>query len=664
MAIVEMSKLSVICLNSQKKRFIKELMDLGVVEITKPEGNSSDNPIPEGTFIANNSAEVSHLDAQIAVYGTTIDTLNNYYEGKRPLISTRKEILAEKFAQEVEKNQGYAEKMAAETSAASKKIAEDRNEINRLSILVKGLEPWKELDLPLEKTGTRSSSVFMGTVPAKTNTDVLLNSVLEEAPSAVVQKVSSDKLQTYLCFICLKEEKPKVLDALRQFSFSIVSLGDNTGTAAEAAEAYTRRIEALEQDIAEKTEELKKLANELEKVEYVYDDLLIKRDRAKAVGDMINTKKVFCFDGWLPTAAEDKVKKLLDKYGCYYEISEPIKDEETPILLKNNKFATPFEAVTEMYSLPLATEVDPTPIMAPFYFIFFGLMLSDAAYGIILAAACFAIMKKFKLEGTMKKMINLLFWGGISTFFWGVLFGGWFGDATAVFSKTFLGKEIVINPVWFDPLEEPMTLLIFSIILGAIHLFTGMAIQAYMLIKSGKPWDALFDIGFWYMLIIGLVLFGIGGSVAAVLSSVGKWLAIVGAVGILVTGGRNKKGFGKITGGLGSLYGITSYLSDALSYSRLLALGLATGVVAKVINILGSLAGSGIVGLIVFIAVFLFGTVFNLAINALGAYVHSCRLQYVEFFGKFYTGGGRGFAPLDRKTKFVKIIDGETTETK
>ena len=222
-----------------------------------------------------------------------------------------------------------------------------------------------------------------------------------------------------------------------------------------------------------------------------------------------------------------------------------------------------------------------------------------------------------------------------------------------------VNREIAMPVIWFDPLEEPMTLLIFSIILGAIHLFVGMGIQAYMLIKDGKPWDALFDIGFWYMLIIGLVLFALGGSVAAILSTIGMWLAIVGAVGILLTGGRNKKGFGKITGGLGSLYGITSYLSDALSYSRLLALGLATGVVAKVVNILGSLAGSGIVGLIVFIAVFLFGTVFNLAINVLGAYVHSCRLQYVEFFGKFYTGGGKGFVPLTENTKFVKIINKE-----
>ncbi len=400
-------------------------------------------------------------------------------------------------------------------------------------------------------------------------------------------------------------------------------------------------------------------AEHISDIECVYDDILIKRDRAKAVGDMVNTKKVFCMDGWLPTDKSDEIRKLFDKYGCYYEISEPIKSDETPILLKNSKFATPFEAVTEMYSLPLATEVDPTPLLAPFYFIFFGMMLSDAAYGIILALGCFIVLKKFKLEGVMKKMVSLFFLCGISTFFWGAMFGGWFGDFIPVFTKTFFGREVAVNPVWFDPLQEPMKLLVFSLILGAIHLFVGMGVQGYMLIKDGKPWDALFDIGLWYLLLIGLVLFGVGGSLTPIVALIGKWMSIIGAAGIVITGGRNKKGFGKITGGLGSLYGVTGYLSDVLSYSRLLGLGLATGVVAKVVNILGSLAGNGIVGLIVFIVVFLIGTVFNIAINSLGAYVHSCRLQYVEFLGKFYTGGGKPFEPFIGNTKFVKIVNKE-----
>ena len=659
MAIVEMSKLSVICLNSRKKKFIKELMDLGVVEISKPMSGSEENVIPEGTFLANNSAEVSHLDAQIAAYGAAIDILDSYYDGKKSLFNTRKEVTEEDFIRNVEQNESYVKEIAEKISVLKKKINDNKAEINRLSILIKGLEPWRDFDLPLENTGTKTSTIFTGVVPIKTNTDNLLNAVLEEAPSAVIQKVSSDKIQNYLCFICLKEEKPKVLETLRQFSFTSVVLNDNSGTAAEAISKYEKTTARLNEEIELSVSELKELSKDIEKIEYIYDDLLIKRDRAKAVGDFINTKKVFCFDGWLPVDSIEKVKQVLDKNECYYEISEPIKNEETPIMLKNNKFASPFEAVTVMYSMPLATEVDPTPIMAPFYFLFFGLMLSDAAYGIILSLACFALLKKFKLEGTMKKMVTMFFWCGISTFFWGALFGGWFGDAVAVFSKTFLGREIVINPIWIDPLQEPMTLLIFSLILGAIHMFVGMGMQAYMLIKNGKALDALFDVGLWYMLLIGLVLFGVGSMITPALSSVGKWMALIGAVGIVVTGGRNKKGFGKITGGFGSLYGITNYLSDVLSYSRLLALGLATGVVAKVVNILGSLAGSGVVGIIVFIAVFLFGTVFNLAINALGAYVHSCRLQYVEFFGKFYTGGGKPFEPFVGKTKFVKIVNKE-----
>ena len=239
------------------------------------------------------------------------------------------------------------------------------------------------------------------------------------------------------------------------------------------------------------------------------------------------------------------------------------------------------------------------------------------------------------------------------------MFGGWFGDFIPVAAKSIFNIDITIDPLWFNPVNEPMTLLVFSLILGAIHLFTGMGLKAYLLIKNGHTIDAVCDIFLWYVLLIGLVLFGVGGSIAPALASVGKVMSIVGVVGILLTGGRNKKGIGKITGGLGSLYGITSYLSDVLSYSRLLALGLATGVVAQVINTLGSLAGGGVIGAVVMIAAFLIGHTFNMAINVLGSFVHSSRLQYVEFFGKFFDGGGTPFRPFERKTKYVDIIKEE-----
>ena len=341
-----------------------------------------------------------------------------------------------------------------------------------------------------------------------------------------------------------------------------------------------------------------------------------------------------------------------------YEIPE---GEEAPVLLHNTGAIYPFEAITNLYALPEYKEIDPTKWLAPFYFIFFGMMLSDAAYGIIMAVACFIINKKFRLEGMMKKLINMFFWCGISTAIWGALFGGWFGDLPTVAAKTFFGIDnFAIKPIWFNPVNDPMKLLIFSFILGGIHLFLGMGIQAYMLIRDGKPLDALFDIGLWYVLLVGLVLFGVGGKIGPAFATAGKYMSIIGVVGILLTGGRRKKGiFGKITGGLGSLYDITSYLADILSYSRLLALGLATGVIAQVINTMGSLAGGGIKGSILLIVVAVFGHLFNIAINALGSFVHASRLQYVEFFGKFYKGGGSAFEPFDKKTKYVDIVKEE-----
>ncbi|MBQ9091242.1 MAG: V-type ATP synthase subunit I, partial [Anaerotignum sp.] len=412
-----------------------------------------------------------------------------------------------------------------------------------------------------------------------------------------------------------------------------------------------------EKAIAENEKVLADLSPARKDIEFLYDLLVTQRDRARVVGDMLSTDTVFYFDGWMPAKAQPEVEALLKGYEFYYDIQVPDEDEEVPILMQNSSVVTPFEAVTSMYSLPSRGDIDPTAILAPFYFIFFGMMLSDAAYGIILSALCFFVLKKYKPEGMMYRMFKMFFYCGISTVIWGALFGGWFGDFFQVAARTLFNKEITIDPLWFNPMENPMKLLIFSLILGAIHLFIGMGVQAYMYFRDGNAVDAICDIILWYVLLIGLVLFGVGGMVGPALTTVGKIMSIVGAVGIFATGGRKKKGIvGKITGGFGALYGITSYLSDILSYSRLLALGLATGVVAQVINTLGSLAGGGVVGAILLTVALVFGTIFNLAINALGAFVHSCRLQYVEFFGKFYTGGGREFRPFARKTKYVKIV--------
>lgn len=271
------------------------------------------------------------------------------------------------------------------------------------------------------------------------------------------------------------------------------------------------------------------------------------------------------------------------------------------------------------------------------------------------------------MSESMSKSLRMFMYCGISTLVWGILFGGYFGDVVDVVSGVFFGHEVSIPALWFIPLNDPMRLLIFSMLLGMIHLFTGLGIKGYMCIRDKRYLDFFCDVVLWYLLLIGLILMLLPSSLfysisqmtivfPPALQTLSKGLAIIGAVGILLMSGRSSKNPGlRIALGAYDLYNITGWLSDVLSYSRLLALGLATGVIASVVNQMGSMAGKGIFGAIVFIIVFIIGHVFNLAINLLGAYVHTNRLQYVEFFGKFYEGGGREFHPLRADTKYVDI---------
>jgi len=333
------------------------------------------------------------------------------------------------------------------------------------------------------------------------------------------------------------------------------------------------------------------------------------------------------------------------------EIRKPEEDEETPVLLDNPRLVQPFEAITEMYSLPNSKEVDPNTLMAPFYFIFFGMMVSDAGYGLLMSIITGILLIKYKFEGLLDKLLRLLFLGGISTFIWGALFGGWFGDIVSAVTS----GRYSIPPLWFNPMNNPMKLLICSLILGAIHLFVAMGIQGYKKIKEGKILDAIFDTGFWYIFLIGLGLLLLGGTAG----TIGKYMAITGAVLLVLTQGRSEKNIiKKFTKGVLSLYDAVGFMSDVLSYSRLLALGLATGVIASVINAMGTLIGFNPLGIIVLIIVFIVGHVFNLVINALGAYVHASRLQYVEFFGKFFEGGGKAYKPFKVNTKYININNG------
>lgn len=651
-----MNKVNIIGLDSIKAELIKRIMDLGVVEIS-----SQDTKLTDPEWISyvkkdGNENVVNNLDVKISQINEVLNTLEMYDTSKRPLFTARKTISSDEFSKALEGNNSVSENVA-KVLELNKSLSELCSEGNKIEAAILSLKPWSRYDIPLNMTETKYTSIIMGVIPNIVEIDELKSKLLQTRDRCFMNLIDSDKDQHYCSFICLTEEKEDILEFLKQYGFSAVTFKDLSGTAEENIIQYEKGLKDIsaKRDLVENS--IVELVPFKEEIQLFYDHLIIERDKYKILSNMLKTDTTFYIEGWMPEAKKENVQEILDEYECWYDIKPPEEGEEFPILMKNNSFVQPFETITELYSLPSSSNIDPTVFMAPFYCIFFGLMLADVGYGAIMSILCFFVLKKFKPEGGMQRLLKVFLYCGISTAFWGVMFGSMFGDAIPAAAKLLFNSDFTIKPLWLNPMEEPMTLLIFSFVFGVIHLFTGMAVNAYMLIRDGKTLDAIFDIGFWYGFIIGIALWLFGNIIIPGSDIVGKWMTIVFAIGLVLTQGRAKTNvISRLTSGVLSLYDITGYLSDILSYSRLLALGLATGVVSSVVSILGSMGGRNVLGILLFVVAMAIGHSFNFAINALGAFVHAARLQYVEFFGKFYEGGGEAFNPLIKNTKYYKII--------
>ena len=474
--------------------------------------------------------------------------------------------------------------------------------------------------------------------------------------------------------MCLKENEKEVEDALRSGGFARPSQATHY-VPAEKIRRLEKQIGELKEKNSKTEEQLKEMGEAREELKRASDYFRTRSEKYSAYSETAQSESVFFLHGYVPLEAAPAVEKVIgEEYGAVVEISPLDEDDPGPTLLRNNKFTESVEGVLESYGLPTKGHVDPSFIMSIFYVIFFGMMFSDAGYGIIMLAVCGIVLLKYgkTLAEGMHKMVKLFFWCGISTAFWGFMYGSFFGDAIDVVAKTFFGytgSGPILKPLWFEPMAEPMRLLVWCMFFGLIHLFFGLGIKGWEYLKEKDYVGFVSDILSWFLFIIGLILLllpsDLFGSIAgdafdfsgiAAYGTLAKVLTLVGLALILVMQERDKKNWVlRILLGAYDVYGVSGWLSDVLSYSRLLALGLATGVIAQVINMMGSMGGKSVVGAIMFIIVFIVGHALNFAINVLGAYVHTNRLQFVEFFGKFYEGGGRPFKAFQTANKYTEI---------
>jgi V/A-type H+-transporting ATPase subunit I len=519
--------------------------------------------------------------------------------------------------------------------------------------------------------GTKTSAVFIGTLPGEAALEEICSRLADLAPSAEalhVNRISSSAIQTCIFLVCLRKDAAAVENALRSMGFARPSASTDVIPAKQIADLEAEK-QRLEQKVKAAKEEIETLSEKRNHLKFLMDYLAMQAEKLEAVGQLLQSRRTFILSGYIPEREIKAVSSALNKhFDVYLEFEDPEEEEDVPVLLENSKFAEPVEGVLRSFSYPGKGEIDPSFIMAAFYYVLFGLMLSDAGYGVLMVLGCGYCLWKFKnMEPGTRKTLRMFYYSGISTIFWGAMFGSWFGDAAKVISTTFFNSTFAIKPIWFEPIVDPMRMLVFSMAVGIIHLFTGLGAKFYQNLRAKQYKDILYDVIFWYVLVGGLVVVLLSSEkftgivnltfvLPSAAGSIAGILAAAAAVGIILTAGRESRNwFKRILKGIYGLYNVTGYMSDILSYSRLLALGLATGVIATVINQMGAMGGSGIFGAILFVLVFLAGHSINIGINLLGSYVHTNRLSFVEFFGKFYGGGGSEFAPFAAHTKYFKI---------
>lgn len=666
MAVQEMQRVNIYALRKERKKILEFIQRQGFIEL---ENKIADNDI---FFKEDVSSKKLNFEKNVALAIEAIGVLKEFSTKKESMLNVlngRKEITTNEYNDFSNRHECVLQE-ANHVLDIFKKISEKQAELLKLETQKQILTTWKELDVSIDFNGTRHTSFLIGTLPGEWTEELILEKMYDEKIPVHIEMISSTKEQACIVAVTIKENKDFLLEKLRSIGFSFPD--------SSLSKIPKERIDEINNLIADDKAEIesirKELANSDEKLEefkFLQDYNRMRADKYEAMGQLLQTNNMFVLSGFIPLEKSSNfMEGISKKFEVYVELEEPSEEDDVPTLLKNNNFSNPVESTIETFGVPSRSEIDPTTIMSFFYYILFGLMLSDAAYGAIMVIICSIGLIKYKntIELPMKKTLKMYLFCGVATVFWGIMFGSYFGDLVDVVSQEFFGNKVTIPPVWFYPSEEPMRMLVFSMLFGLIHLLTGLSIKCLNLFRSKDYEGVLYDVVLWYLLIIGSVIgllsvktfadtLGLDYVLPSSIGSIAGIIAAIAAIGIIATNGRESRNpFKRFLKGLYALYGITGYLSDVLSYSRLLALGLATGVICTVINKMAAMTvGVPIFGPILFIIIIIFGNIFNIAINVLGAYVHTTRLQYVEFFGKFYDGSGRKFQPLKINTKYFKF---------
>lgn len=645
MAIVDMSKFYLLAFKEKRESLLKELQKFKYVHLI----DSGNDFSKEDLSAVSRSEELIDIDDYLNKSKYVIERLEKI-EDKKPALEALKEG-KKHFTYEEIKNRArkfnfsqiYKE-ISSIIDEIEKKEAENQEILNKVSELL----PYKAIDIPLEDLKlTKFSKIYLGTIPQRYKEN--FEELLKENDSVYFDVLHTDKNYAYYLIICHKSDDEDVIDAFRKMGFTLVNFKEK-GTINENINSLRERKSKNLDSIDTLNKELKNYLKYLDDFKIYYEYQSNEKLKVISSEKFLRTKNLDLIEGYVPSkflkSFEEAIQLICGDDYYLYKKEADRNSHEVPIMLKNNKFVGPFEMLTEMYSMPKYNEIDPTPFFAPFYFIFAGIMIGDLGYGLLVFIGSLLALRFFNLDKATKRFMTFFNYLSISAMIFGLVFGSFFGG-------------IIPLPTLINPAEDIMEMLMLSLLLGGVHIFFALGIKAYMDIRDNKPKDAFYDVGLWYMALIGAIGYGLSKAVSMnpIVVKILFYAMIIAMVGIVLTGGRSEKTtLAKFGWGVYALYGISSYIGDFVSYLRLMALVLSGSFIGLAVNMIaGMLFGSSIIGKLFAIVIFLVFQAFNCFLCYLSAYVHTARLTYVEMFNKFYEGGGVPFKKMVEDSKYFNI---------
>ncbi len=651
MAIVKMKKFTLLAFESQKQPLLKKLQAFQNVEFVN---------LQDEELLENNEEllglQKDTVDSNYAKYEENllkakfvIDFLQKYVpekSGLQALKEGRRELTLEELEERVTSMDWLtSHDKIKEYDRTLSKLA---NEKTKLESEIKSLQNWQAVDAPFSQVKElKRASYLLGTISVQSEKPFM--DELKACQYVHAENLHKDSQDVYLFFLVGEEDKQAVDELTKKYGFSHFTTSYE-GSPASIIKDFSEKMDVItksEKEIQEKVSSYGKL---LEDFELIYEYYYNLRERQEVTKNFLKTNDVVSMVGWVPADDMSTVEAIAketvgDEYHITFEDVQEDEINQVPIKLKNGNIVSNFESITTMYSLPRYNEIDPTPLITPFYVIFFGMMVADIGYGLVVLIATLLAQRLFKLDKGMQKTVKFFFWLSLPTIAFGILYGSFFG-----------GIIPINGPI--NPEQDVNTLLLMSVGFGLVHIFFGLGIKAYMLIRDGQPLDAFFDVGSWVITLIGAGILLSGsmfGLFSETVTNIGMYMMFLGMALIVFTQGRDAETFvGKFASGLYALFGITNYVGDIVSYTRLMALGLAGGSIAGAFNLIMS-QFPGVSLFIIGPLFFVFAHAFNLFLAMLGAYVHTCRLQYVEYIGKFYEGGGKEFKPFKTLEKYIDL---------